>query len=195
MNFLFLVIGLLLIAFGSWALNNLGSISSMFSTGLPIGLIILGIFVFLLSFFGFCGAAIENRYLLLMYTLIMLALMICQVAIGAAAWSQSANIDTLNSLFEKQWRRLDNETKDSLEREFQCCGFNSTTERDTVCIDTYQYSRTCAAAIEEFFRKYMHVIFYVAIVFGILEIVGLFFAMLMYCCVSLAIRQRERLLD
>jgi len=193
LNTIFLVLGALLIALGAYALDNLKEVSQLINTGLPIGLIVLGIFIFILSFFGCCGAAVENRFMLLIYFFILLGLLICQISIGAVAYSESNDI---RGRLETGWNKLDNDTKEWFENEFECCGFDEPSESPQCMTDHPNWEDPCGDKIADFFRRNMLIIFYVGIIFAILEIIGLLFALILYCCIARkhSREKRERLL-
>jgi len=194
LNTIFLILGALLLSLGAYALNNLKEVSKLISTGLPVGLIVLGVFIFVVSFFGCCGAAIENRLLILIYGFILLGLLICQVCIGAIAYTQSAD---LGPRFQEAWNRQDNVTHLWFEKQFGCCGYHNLSD-DPTCQKKYpQFTQPCGPELEEFFSRNMMIIFYIGLVFGILEIIGLFFACILYCCISSRLKSetREKLLQ
>jgi len=193
LNVFFLILGAILIAVGAFSLKNLSDVSVLLNTGLPIGIIILGTFIFILSFFGCCGAAIENRFLLIIYVIILLVLMICQIAIGGAAYSQRQHV---SENLKYQWSTLDNDTQDWVEDQFLCCGFDSIDE-DQACVDRTGHQDACGVILIEFFSTWMTIIFYIGIIFGLIEIAGLVFGLLLYCCISAKGKAdtRERLLS
>lgn len=191
LNTVFLIVGIILFAVGGYAHSQLMEVSELVSTGLPIGIIILGVLIFLLSFFGCCGAIIENRLFLLIYIFILLALMICQIAIGGAAYHLAENIDI--GLKEK-WDALSTAHKIEIQKQFDCCGFDdSRAPDDTHCLMT---EPPCGSLIVDFYRTNITIIGVLGVIFGCLEIVGFCTAFVLYCCLGRKHRRekRERLL-
>eukprot|EP01103_Thecamoeba_quadrilineata_P016711 TRINITY_DN5660_c0_g1_i2.p1 TRINITY_DN5660_c0_g1~~TRINITY_DN5660_c0_g1_i2.p1 ORF type:complete len:204 (-),score=9.04 TRINITY_DN5660_c0_g1_i2:90-701(-) len=190
LNVIFLIFGAILIAIGSYAINNLNVISQLVNTGLPVGLIIIGVFVFILSFFGCCGASFHNRFMLLIYVFILLGLMICQIALAVASSNQR---DKFQYQMKGKWDSLDNQTKLYFESKFSCCGY-SYPEEEPECVAQYGFTTSCSTFLEKFFKDNMTVVFNVSVIFGALEVAGFFFALVYYCSIARP-RSREPLLS
>eukprot|EP01100_Stratorugosa_tubuloviscum_P015468 TRINITY_DN8938_c0_g1_i1.p1 TRINITY_DN8938_c0_g1~~TRINITY_DN8938_c0_g1_i1.p1 ORF type:complete len:201 (+),score=76.02 TRINITY_DN8938_c0_g1_i1:148-750(+) len=186
LNTIFLAFAIVLVAIGAFSLNNLNEISSLISTGLPIAAIVIGVFVFIVSFFGCCGAAIEHAFFLLVYVFIILGLMICQLAIGGAAYYEADNVYVR---MESTWKSLDPETKTQYEQLFECCGW-AQGECPSSTLPP------CGVIIPEFIQRNLRILAAVVIIFGCLEVIGLFFALCLYCCIQYkqSSKKQERLL-
>lgn len=179
LNTIFLVFGIILMFIGGLALNNLKDVSELFQTSLPVGVVVVGLFIFILSFFGCCGAAIENKFMLLVYIFILFGLMICQLAIGGAAYNLS---DSIEAPMRNTWDKMDNNSRYYIEDKFDCCGWNAGD-----CPD--KNITACGIVVPTYFEERMQLLAIVGIVFGCLELIGLFFALILYCCIS---RKRKR---
>jgi len=132
-NILFALAGLALIVFGAYTqiaakdvLNFLGN--SYVST--PIFIIILGGVIFVVAFFGCCGAWRENRCLIYTYGAILVIILISQVAAGIAAFVLKGDLKT--EITQNMVKGLTNYnstgyegvtmTWDVVQKELNCCG-------------------------------------------------------------------------
>jgi len=185
LNTMFLVFGSVCIALGAFYLNNLDELSALVNTNLPVGIIVLGAIVFVLSFFGCCGAAIESRFMLLTYIFTLLAVMVCQIAVGAAAFKKASDISTT---MKAAWGNLTTDSRTWLETKFACCGWDETLKEST-CTPEQPY---CGVTLIEFFQKNLNVIAFVGVVFGCLEVIGLFFAVILYCCINVKLKKKRK---
>jgi len=188
LNTVFLAMGIILFASGAYAYSNLSDLAQLVSVGLPIGLIVIGIFIFLLSFFGCCSVAVENRIMLLIYVFVLLILLVCQIAIGAAAYSQAGRFE---KTLAQNWNIVDQSVRDQLQARYACCGFETP---DASCQNTT--TTTCATRIVNDFKNKLTLVGAMGVIFGCLEIVGLCFALVLYCCIGSKHRRekKERLL-
>eukprot|EP01102_Stenamoeba_stenopodia_P022869 TRINITY_DN968_c0_g1_i1.p1 TRINITY_DN968_c0_g1~~TRINITY_DN968_c0_g1_i1.p1 ORF type:complete len:211 (-),score=26.90 TRINITY_DN968_c0_g1_i1:217-849(-) len=195
LNTVFLALGIILFASGAYAYSNLQDLAALLSIGLPIGLIVIGIFIFILSFFGCCSVAVENRIMILIYIFILLILLVCQIAIGGAAYTQANNFQ---KTLGQNWNLLTSEQKDSIELRYACCGFDQ--PEYSRCKQNYTTPTgqpiTCQNRIVTDFKNKLLLVGAMGVIFGCLEIIGLCFALVLYCCIGSKHRRekKERLL-
>jgi len=176
LNTVFLAMGIILFASGAYAYSNLSDLAQLISVGLPIGLIVIGIFIFLLSFFGCCSVAVENRIMLLIYVFVLLILLVCQIAIGGAAYTQA---NSFEKNLATSWNVVAPEVRNNLQVRYACCGFYDT---DSSCNQTY--TTPCAGRIVNDFKSKFLLVGAMGVIFGCLEIIGLCFALVLYCCIG-----------
>jgi CD63 antigen len=88
-NILFTLAGCVLIGFGAWCqiaakdyLNFLGE--NYVNT--PIFIIIIGAVIFVVAFFGCCGAWKESRCLIYTYAILLMLILVAQIGAGIAAY-------------------------------------------------------------------------------------------------------------
>jgi CD63 antigen len=93
-NFLIVVCGIVLIAIGAIILVNENKGIESF-TDFSVGgfAIAVGVIIFLIAFFGCCGAIKENSCLLTSYAVILIVLLILQIVLGALAFVAIKNDD------------------------------------------------------------------------------------------------------
>jgi len=195
LNTVFLALGIILFASGAYAYSNLSSLSKLTSVGIPIGLVVIGIFIFLLSFFGCCAVAVENRIMILIYIFILLLLLVCQIAIGGAAYSQAHSFDKTLSY---NWNTLALADKQQIEVTYACCGYLAP---ESNCKGNYTSPTTgtdvtCQTRLVTDLRNKLLLVGALGVIFGCLEIIGLCFALVLYCCIGSKHRRekKERLL-
>eukprot|EP01102_Stenamoeba_stenopodia_P011519 TRINITY_DN3552_c0_g1_i1.p1 TRINITY_DN3552_c0_g1~~TRINITY_DN3552_c0_g1_i1.p1 ORF type:complete len:158 (-),score=40.56 TRINITY_DN3552_c0_g1_i1:179-652(-) len=155
---------------------------------------IIAILMFILSFLGCCGAAIENKNMLLGYIFILIGLLIVQVAIGGATIYQKDNFE---QNLETQWRTLNNNTIAWMEVRFECCGFKTSDANwNTTCGAKTPTPEPCGPKIEEYVKGKVKAIGIMSIIFSVLEVIGLLFAIIV--CIGVDRKRkherRERIL-
>ncbi|CAD7015437.1 23 kDa integral membrane protein [Ceratitis capitata] len=136
-NLLAVIVGILLIILGSLVLEGVGDLKSDSGitydiNAIPIIVIVLGSIIFIVSFFGCCGALREINWCLLLYALFMFILMCLQIAL--VVWVFCEKDQFLNSMNTIVRNAFDNrnteadETMNILQITFSCCGYNNYTD-------------------------------------------------------------------
>ncbi|KRT86629.1 Tetraspannin, partial [Oryctes borbonicus] len=99
----------------------------------PTLLIIVGCIVFVIAFFGCCGAVRESTCMLTTYAVILLVIFVLQVAVAVYAFLQIRDVDGLKEQFRKGLNTtfsrynqdpVATETVDIIQRSYQCCGLD-----------------------------------------------------------------------
>jgi hypothetical protein len=135
-NLIFALVGLVLMGFGIYVqleakdyLNFLGDNY----TNTPVFIIILGGIIFVVAFFGCCGAMKENKCMMYTYGFLLFVILIAQIGAGIAAFLLKGD---LNSAIEsnmkegmKNYGAAGHEgvvvTWDTVQKGFECCGVKS----------------------------------------------------------------------
>ncbi|CAH8490543.1 unnamed protein product [Schistosoma curassoni] len=205
-NILVFACGIALIVIGSLsqvAINNYSSGIDSSIKGLVIFVIVLGCFLFLLGFLGFCGACTKNTCCLILYAILLSVMVAAEIAAGITA---AVLRDEVKSQFLSLVKSSVNEYSknpdfknflDKIQQEFQCCGSESssdyTSSGQTVpdsCKDTKTkaiYSDGCSYKVIAFFEKYIVAVLVAAFVFAILQLLCIVFAI----CVIRAIKSGD----
>jgi len=152
-NLLFVLAAIAFIALGAAALNvgrQLGWMSS--PTAIGVFIIAIGVIIFMISFFGCCGAARESYCLIIAFTVSLSIIFILQLTVGIFGVVARNQIETelpqlLNSTMNYYTTNVaDQRTWDFVQTSFNCCGltgpsdwqnrgFNNTwTVPDSCCI-------------------------------------------------------------
>jgi len=144
-NLIFALVGLVLMGFGVYVqleakdyLNFLGDNY----TNTPVFVIILGAIIFVVAFFGCCGAIKENKCMMYTYGLLLFIILIAQIGAGIAAFVLKGDLNTaiktnmqegMNNYGKPDHNGVD-ATWDTVQRELKCCGVNQW--QDWKVIDT-----------------------------------------------------------
>ncbi|KAE8626406.1 hypothetical protein XENTR_v10006618 [Xenopus tropicalis] len=215
-NFVFWVCGIALIAIGIYVqiqLNHTLIMKNATSSGAPIVIIVVGVVIFLIAFFGCCGALKENYCMVTTFAVVLVLIFLVEIAAAIAAYVYK---DKLRTAFEDSFKNgmvHYNDTKDIadsidlLQKEFQCCGaINSTDWRqyapftgtntvpDSCCKNITAgcgkgpianiNSEGCATGIDQWVKKNVGIVAGVALGIALFEILGIVFA----CCLMKGIR-------
>ncbi|XP_019621298.1 PREDICTED: tetraspanin-8-like [Branchiostoma belcheri] len=144
-NFLFWVAGLFLVGVGIWirvddnALKILHNLDNLDETVVYAGcyaFIGVGAVALVVGFFGCCGAVMENKCLLGTFFACLFVLLIAEVGVAIYAVVKKPDAEKflkegLDKIAEKKYQDLDPELQrlvDFFQKEFKCCGMNSTTD-------------------------------------------------------------------
>jgi len=159
-NCIFALIGAVLIGFGAYAqieakdyLNFLGD--NYVNT--PIFIIILGSVIFVISFFGCCGACKESKCMMYFYGFLLFCILIAQIGSGIAAFALKGDLQTeIQKNMEKGLEYFDKDGYDGftktwnlVQEQVECCGvenykdwvtrYNTTTTvPDSCCREGHQ---------------------------------------------------------
>ncbi|XP_068854917.1 CD63 antigen isoform X2 [Aphelocoma coerulescens] len=216
-NFIFWVCGVALIAIGVYALGAVGKVPVALvagSGGSPAAIVVLGVIIFFISFFGCCGAWKESYCMVT--TFAVLLSLICLVEIAAAIAGYVFK-DKVHGLVEKGMSELmrgyDKDpvlatAMDGFQREFSCCGVNNYTDwaslepfktNDTVprsCCRTDTptcnvrptpatvFVKGCLPSVEAWVKNSIVLLAAVALGIAFFEVLGIVFA----CCLMRGIR-------
>ncbi|XP_015415258.1 PREDICTED: tetraspanin-31 isoform X2 [Myotis davidii] len=166
LNVVYMLVGLLLIGVAAWG-KGLGVVSSIHIIG---GVIAVGVFLLLIAVAG-------------LYMIILGLVFVFQFGISwsCLAINRSKQTDVINA----SWWVMSNQTRDELERSFDCCGlFNLTTlyQQDYAFCTAVCKSRrpTCQMCGEKFLKhsdEALKILGGVGLFFSFTEILGVWLAM------------------
>jgi len=94
-NFLLAITGLALIGIGAFIYieaNSYLDFLSLSYVNTPIVFIILGVIIFVVSFFGGCGSLLENKCLIYTYASLLIAILLAEVGAGISAYLLQDNL-------------------------------------------------------------------------------------------------------
>ncbi|CAG5124309.1 unnamed protein product [Candidula unifasciata] len=209
-NLIFVIAGIGLIAAGAYVKVKLEEYHDFFGSdfmGPGILLIIVGVIIFLLAFFGCCGAIKENYCLTLTFAVFLGIVFILEIAGGIAGYVLRNEIEnTVDSKLNATLSRFNSSegikrTWDRLQHEFKCCGVTNSTNWRENYVETPQsccikepcntnvtsdiYTEGCATKFEDWLQDQVAIIGGVGIGFAFVQIIGILFA----CCLARAIRK------
>ncbi|XP_065184098.1 CD151 antigen-like [Sycon ciliatum] len=165
----------------------------------PVALaIVVGVLLVMVGFFGIGGLCCKNKCMLKTFIIFLVLLMVLEITMMVLAFvyrdqgETSARDGIRTAMVKAYGPQSDSKTMkalDKLQQEFECCGSNSSTDyinanlfipaaccKDQPAVCTYPYQKGCSNAMFEKFQKYTVGIFTVAIIFVILQVIGLILA-------------------
>jgi len=186
-NFFFVVVGIFFFGVGVYLKISVNTAVTSTVELLPIGLLLIGIAIFAISILGLCGAGRENRFILALYILALVIIVLAQVAfIGGGLYERHR----LPQMLDEGWEKIDDADKNLLQKEFNCCGFNSSTDAPgSVCPTPVnnQAAEGCEDVLNSFIHNRLAWIIAIGFVLVLIEFLGLVFS----CCLFHKIPTRE----
>ncbi|XP_027763110.1 CD63 antigen [Empidonax traillii] len=216
-NFIFWVCGVALIAIGIYAqvaLSKALVVSSGSSAGTPVAILVLGVIIFFISFFGCCGAWKESYCMVTTFAVLLSIIFLVEIAAAIAGYVFKDKVrSVLNEGLQEAMHKYGKdpavtEGLDDLQRNFNCCGAinytdwanieqfqaNDTVPRSCCRVNTTTcnihpspatvYAKGCVQSIEGWMKKNILVVAAVALGIAFFEILGIIFA----CCLMRGIR-------
>eukprot|EP00745_Piridium_sociabile_P021816 TRINITY_DN33701_c0_g1_i1.p1 TRINITY_DN33701_c0_g1~~TRINITY_DN33701_c0_g1_i1.p1 ORF type:complete len:240 (-),score=50.43 TRINITY_DN33701_c0_g1_i1:497-1216(-) len=150
-NLIFVIAAIALIAVGAYVQIKLSDYYDFFGnqyTGPGILLICVGVFIFLIAFFGCMGALKENYCLTMTFAVLLAVVFILMIAGGIAAYVLRNDVEgkVVDILLkaEKNYGKEPGvkDTWDKLQEEFSCCGVRNISEWLPYGLNT-TYPRSC----------------------------------------------------
>lgn len=216
-NLIFVIAGIGLIATGAYVNIKMNEYYDFFGNdylGPGILVIVVGVLIFLVAFFGCCGAYKENYCLVMTFAVTLTIIFILEIAGGIAGFVLRGKIedDVSNVLKDamKNYGQADHDgvTKawDKLQEEFTCCGVDNYTDwtnatstlasppiscckasnANCTTTDTNQiFTEGCKRSFQDFLKDKVAIIGGVGIGLAFVQLVGIMFA----CCLGRAIRK------
>ncbi|XP_026332018.1 leukocyte surface antigen CD53-like [Hyposmocoma kahamanoa] len=171
---------------------------------IPILVIVIGCIIFLIAFFGCCGAVRENGCLLIMYAVCML------IMAGANIWLAVAIFNNLNGLmntieewvdtaFQQHGQTLNGMFR-ALEELLRCCGTTGKESYNDLlfipssccplenCDNADTYYDGCSAKFTEYLTNFGNIVGYIVIVVICIEVTAMIFALFLNSRISKAKR-------
>lgn len=138
-NFLFVISGIIIMAIGltvQGAYHNFKEILDPQFFSVPTFLVVIGSFIFIIAFFGCCGAYKENYCMTLTFSILLVFIFILELAAGISGYvlrNDTYNLvtSTLQSSMVKYGGNTTNEITylwDEIQNDFDCCGVKSSND-------------------------------------------------------------------
>ncbi|XP_036025748.1 CD63 antigen [Onychomys torridus] len=180
---------------------------------LPVVIIAVGAFLFLVAFVGCCGACKENSCLMTTFAVFLSLIMLVEVAVAIAGYVFRDKVESeFSKNFQQQMQNYlkDNNTAmvlDGLQKEFGCCGANNYTDwenitglakdrvPDSCCVNVTAgcginfkkstiHTQGCVESIGAWLRKKILLVAAAALGIAFVEVLGIIFS----CCLVKSIR-------
>jgi len=210
-NFVFAVTGLALVGLGAYVKIQAEHYLDFVGTGYvntPIFVIIVGLVIFFIAFFGCCGAWSENDCMLKTYAFFLAVILIAEIGAGIAAFVLKGDLKvevTKNMRlgmqnYKKEGHEGVTQTWDLVQHDLKCCGVvgpadwaNTTygATPDACCVgdeiegcgkdaSKEKYKLGCLDLFEDQFLSNIGIVGGVVIGLAFLQFIGVFFA----CCIG-----------
>ncbi|XP_066544004.1 CD63 antigen isoform X1 [Amia ocellicauda] len=212
LNLFFWVAGLTLMCVGASVELNLSDVSVVIkdvTSGAAVVLIIVGILIFFLSFFGCVSVIGENTTLIKVFSILLFFMFLVEIGVGVSSYVYREGIHrSLVDLYLQTLQKYPIDTDiqlsvDRLQKQLHCCGavgytdwFNTTLQHivpDSCCIQekplcgstvstngtTYIYTQGCIAMVGSWVHEHNILIGGVGVGLGFLQVVGMVFGFLL----------------
>ncbi|CAH2243628.1 23 kDa integral membrane protein-like [Pararge aegeria] len=164
----------------------------------PIGAIVIGCIVFVVAFFGCCGAIRESNCMLITYAIFMIVLMVLKITLATLIFvKQDALLADIPKWLGDAFTK-DKQAFQQIERTFECCGVSgpesylSLTLPDSCCAGTpctiVNAHPGCTKVVGDFLQTFGLAIGAVAIVIVAVELVAVVFGL----CLANHARNKSR---
>lgn len=210
-NLLCALCGIALLALGIVYLTDVKELDKVLdggsATGPTIVLIVLGALIFIISFFGCCGAIRESHCMTFTYSIFLLILIVAQIVLGVFVLVKSDELkQAIQKGFDKLWENrtvpANKQFLDTFQTTLQCCGssgplsYLSPSLPDSCCAEKFlnsctplnSFSLGCREAFVDFTHQATMIIGWVVLGVAAVELIGFIFA----CCLANSIRNQER---
>ncbi|XP_043249781.1 CD63 antigen-like isoform X1 [Colletes gigas] len=206
-NFIFAVCGLGILALAVVLHLQLSHATKFMDTNFmfpSISLMVIGSIIFLVSFFGCCGAIRESHCMTITFASCLLFILLIQVAIAVYSFVVLSNDDNraiiadgYKTIFERYYTNHEDEGfVDFIQNELHCCGVTSSSDfnhlqnstgtippsccgkqRDQSCAANESYPNGCGPQLTDAYKKAGTVLGGVAIGIAGVELLGIIFSL------------------
>ncbi|CAH0718793.1 unnamed protein product, partial [Brenthis ino] len=215
-NLVVALFGLVVIGVGVAVLLNWAVIKDELQGHLTVApwvFIVIGAIMFIIAFFGCCGAIRESHCMTVTYAIFLLVIIIVQVILAVLMFTYADNIKdglvtSMNQLFEKT--KVDPAAQtvfNNIQEQLECCGKNSATDYGIIlpksccsrlgtvgkilgdqCSLADANTVGCSVRVADLYQKWNKTIAGVAIGVACVEVIGALFAL----CLANSIRNMDR---
>ncbi|KAL2715539.1 CD63 antigen-like [Vespula squamosa] len=171
--------------------------------------IVIGSIIFVIAFFGCCGAIRESHCMTITFASFLLTIFIIQIAVAIYAFvvfrESNVNIyDTYKEVFYNYWTSTtQREIVDMVQSNLKCCGVDSFDDFKNIgnhtippsccelmqhCSESMSFQTGCASALKSFLIYAGKVLGGIAIGIAAVELIGIIFAL----CLAQSIKNFEK---
>lgn len=183
-NFLTMVSGVLLLGLSIFGMTAQARATSLYSSGVPLGVLILSIFLIAISAMGFYGTTHAHSITLQTYLAVVMIIFIAQIVLGSIALARAGQV---NEIIYDAWEEAYVRHPDAIQRiekAFQCCGYSSILDRpvpDDCSKDrAFGYIESCRDKIVPAAKDVLRGIGSFLMIIALIEAVAVFLALLLY---------------
>ncbi|RVE43294.1 hypothetical protein evm_012053 [Chilo suppressalis] len=190
-NLFFALAGLTLLALGVVVQLKIADLSEMGHGQIqiaPISAMVVGGVVFLIAFFGCCGAIRESNCMLVTYSIFMLILMVAMIALATAIFVSLEKVLSQVPEWLTQSFKTDENGFHAIETTFHCCGPTGPSSylspvlpnsccAQAPCVPVVNAFPGCDTVVKEFLNTFGLVIGLVAIAVAAIQLVAAVFGL------------------
>merc|ERR1712038_39482 len=210
-NLIFFIAGLALIIAGAVVLTKLGDYIEFMggsASGLAILVIVVGCIIFIIGFFGCCGAYKENYCMVMTFAFLLLIIFVLEIAAGIAAYVARDKVsdiiqEEMNDSISKYNEPEFKQAWDVMQSDLECCGITASSDWNgnipgSCCINddgadpptctsdaANLYTDGCFDSLTAWAEDNILIIGGVGIGLAFIQIVGI----ILSCCLAQSIRQ------
>lgn len=217
-NLIFAITGIVFISVGAVILvvyNGYNNFVDSWFFAAPVLMIIVGVIVFLVSFFGCCGAVKENHCMIITFSILLLLIFALELGAGIAGYMMRGEVsgmlqNRLNSTLQTYNTKEDvRRSWDIMQHDLQCCGMNGFTDwnqyagypiniaPDSCCNEIAAqakcdlnslatvYTEGCMKKLQSAIENNAMILGGVGIGVALIQLIGVIFA----CCLARSIRR------
>jgi len=170
----------------------------------PILFIVIGAIIFIIAFFGCCGAIKESHCMTVTYSTFLMIILLLQIILAIVVFVYIGDIQEATKIaIDRLWTKRTDEGGDKIwdgiQSTLRCCGLNGPTDwllstpasccdGATICTPLNAFKNGCRDTLNDFIYTSGNVIGAVALGVAGIELVGFIFA----CCLANSIRNQSR---
>jgi len=200
--------GIAILAVGVAFFLRVGDIEKVFENWnvqvVPILFMIIGAIIFIVAFFGCCGAIKESHCMTVTYSTFLMVMLIAQIVLAIIVFVyigdlQEATRPVIRQLWGRHGEPAGRQIWDGIQQTLQCCGLNNALEwgidvpnsccaNGGSCSAATAFPVGCESALFDFIATSGNIIGAVALGVAGIELIGFIFA----CCLANSIRNQSR---
>jgi CD63 antigen len=200
--------GIAILAVGVAFFLRVGDIEKVFEDWnvqvVPILFMVIGAIIFIIAFFGCCGAIKESHCMTVTYSTFLMIMLIAQIALAIVVFVyigdlQQATQPIIAKLWDRRHEEAGRQIFDGIQTTLQCCGLdrtddwggsvpNSCCPGNNACTPSGAFQTGCRSALNDFIYTSGNIIGAVALGVAGIELIGFIFA----CCLANSIRNQSR---
>ncbi|KAG5315864.1 CD63 protein, partial [Acromyrmex insinuator] len=202
-NLIFAITGIVFISVGGVILVVYSGYSNFVDSwffAAPLLMIVVGVIVFLVSFFGCCGAVKENHCMIITFSVLLLLIFALELGAGITGYMMRGEVanmleNRLNDTLRQYELNPDiRRSWDIMQHDLQCCGMNNPADWPHIEIPTqsrcdlnsiHVYSEGCMMKLQSAIENNAMILGGVGIGVALIQLIGVVFA----CCLARSIRR------
>jgi CD63 antigen len=199
--------GVAILGVGIAFLLRIGDIEKIFEDWnvqvVPILFIVIGSIIFIIAFFGCCGAIKESHCMTVTYSTFLMVMLLAQIVLAIVVFVYIGDLqEAVRPVLQRMWdqKQTNLQVWDGIQNTLQCCGLNTAAEWGTAippsccadggstCSVINAFNVGCSSAVNDFIKTSGNIIGAVALGVAGIELIGFIFA----CCLANSIRNQSR---